>query len=166
MCVRPVWSESSLSAWRNLGSLATHWAHSESSDQGGCPDWSVFAGRTLILLVLSCRGSYSHCTAARGRSLKNGSCEKETHHRDNEGSGTPHCSLNRAFAIRSPNRGYWSKLQSHKVVSNKMTVHIFVAFFVWHSPFVLVFNSSHMTWLILVLWRYLHLYLFESHNNL
>ena len=28
----PVWSESSLFAWRNLGSSATHWAHSE--------DWS------------------------------------------------------------------------------------------------------------------------------
>ena len=27
--IRPVWSESSLSAWRNLGSLATHWVHSE-----------------------------------------------------------------------------------------------------------------------------------------
>ena len=31
----PVWSESSLSAWRNLGSLATHWAHSKDSDQTG-----------------------------------------------------------------------------------------------------------------------------------
>ena len=30
-----VWSESSLSAWRNLGSLATHWVHSEDSDQTG-----------------------------------------------------------------------------------------------------------------------------------
>ena len=43
--IRPVWSESSLSAWRKVGSLATHrliW---------------VFAGRTVILLVLSCRGS-------------------------------------------------------------------------------------------------------------
>ena len=29
----PVWSESSLSTWRKLGSLATHWAHSEDSDQ-------------------------------------------------------------------------------------------------------------------------------------
>ena len=29
----PVWSESSLSAWRKLGSLATHWAHSKDSDQ-------------------------------------------------------------------------------------------------------------------------------------
>ena len=29
--IRPVWSESSLSAWRKLGSLATHWAHSEDS---------------------------------------------------------------------------------------------------------------------------------------
>ena len=33
--IRPVWSESSLSAWRSLGSLATHWAHSE--------DWSDWA---------------------------------------------------------------------------------------------------------------------------
>ena len=57
--IRPVWPESSLSAWRQLGSLATHWAHSEDSDQTGRMPrliW-VFAGRTLILLVLSCRGS-------------------------------------------------------------------------------------------------------------
>ena len=57
--IRPVWSGSSLSAWRNLGSLATHWAHSEDSDQTGRMPrliW-VIAGRTLILLVLSSRGS-------------------------------------------------------------------------------------------------------------
>ena len=57
--VRPVWSESSLSAWRNLGPLATHWAHSEDSDQTGRMPrliW-VFAGHALILFVLSCRGS-------------------------------------------------------------------------------------------------------------
>ena len=57
--IRRVWSESSPSACRNLGSLATHWAHSEDSDQTGqMPKliW-VFARRTLILLVLSCRGS-------------------------------------------------------------------------------------------------------------
>ena len=41
-----VWSESSLSAWRKLGSLATHWANSK-----------VFAGRTVIMLVLSWGGS-------------------------------------------------------------------------------------------------------------
>ena len=29
----PVWSESSLSMWRKLGSLATHWVHSEDFDQ-------------------------------------------------------------------------------------------------------------------------------------
>ena len=55
--IHPVWSESSLSAWRNLGSLATHWVHSEDSDQTGRMPrltW-VFAGRTRILLVLSCR---------------------------------------------------------------------------------------------------------------
>ena len=33
--VHPVWSEYSLSAWRNLGSLAIHWAHSK--------DWSDWA---------------------------------------------------------------------------------------------------------------------------
>ena len=60
LSIRPVWSESSLSAWRKLGSLATHRAHSKDSDQTGRMPrliW-VFAGRTLILLVLSCRGSY------------------------------------------------------------------------------------------------------------
>ena len=58
--IRPVWSESSLSAWRKLGSLATHWADSEDSDQTGqLPRliW-VFARGTVILLVLSCRGSF------------------------------------------------------------------------------------------------------------
>ena len=58
--IHPVWSESLLSAWRKLGSLATYWAHSEDSDQTGLMPmliW-VFAGRTATLLVLSCRGSY------------------------------------------------------------------------------------------------------------
>ena len=32
---RPVWSDSSLSTWKNLWSLATYWAHSEDSDQTG-----------------------------------------------------------------------------------------------------------------------------------
>ena len=45
---QPVWSESSLSSWRSIGSLATHSAHNEDSDQTG---WMprlicVFAGRT------------------------------------------------------------------------------------------------------------------------
>ena len=46
--IRPVWSESLLSAWRKLGSLATHCAHSEDSDQTGWMPrliW-VFAERT------------------------------------------------------------------------------------------------------------------------
>ena len=52
-------SESSQSAWRNIRSLTTHWEHSGDSDQTGQMPrliW-VFTGRTLILLVLSCRGS-------------------------------------------------------------------------------------------------------------
>ena len=42
--VRPLWSESLLFAWRNIGSLATHWAHSK--------DWSDWAdaqsGQSLL----------------------------------------------------------------------------------------------------------------------
>ena len=91
LSIRPVWSESSLSAWRKLGSLAnipnskfihfsgytitynymrcntisnilvaTHWTHSEDSDQTERMPrliW-VLAGRTVILLVLSWSGSY------------------------------------------------------------------------------------------------------------
>ena len=56
----PVWSESSLSAWRKLGSLATHWVHSEDSDQPGQMPrliW-VFAGCTVIMLVLSWGSSF------------------------------------------------------------------------------------------------------------
>ena len=48
-----------LYAWRKVGSLATHWAHREDSDQTGRMPrliW-VFAGRTATLLVLSWGGS-------------------------------------------------------------------------------------------------------------
>ena len=59
--LRSIWAsarsdqESLLSAWRKLGSLATHWAHSEDS-------W-VFAGCTVILLVLSWGGSNQNYTS-------------------------------------------------------------------------------------------------------
>ena len=46
--IRPVWSESSQSTGRNIGSLANHWVHSKDSDQTGQMPrliW-VFAGRT------------------------------------------------------------------------------------------------------------------------
>ena len=57
--IRPVWSESLLSAWEKLKSLATRWKHSEVSDQTGrMPRLiRVFAVRTVTLLVLSCHGS-------------------------------------------------------------------------------------------------------------
>ena len=56
--------QSSLSAWRKLGSLATHWVH--STDQtgtliwlGGCPGWSESSlGADVILLVLSQGSSF------------------------------------------------------------------------------------------------------------
>ena len=39
--IRPVWSESSLSTWKKLGSLATYWAHREDSDQTGRMPWLI-----------------------------------------------------------------------------------------------------------------------------
>ena len=60
LCIRPVWSESSLPARRNLGSITGHWAHSED-----WPYWAdaqadlslrmprliwVFAGRTDLFV--------------------------------------------------------------------------------------------------------------------
>ena len=44
----PVWSELSLSAWRNIRSSVTNWVHNEDSDQTGQMPmliW-VFAGLT------------------------------------------------------------------------------------------------------------------------
>ena len=61
--IRPVWSESLLYAWRKLGSLAIHWAHSGDSDQTGRMPrliW-VCAGRASTLLVLSWGGSTKVC---------------------------------------------------------------------------------------------------------
>ena len=67
-----VWAD----VWRKLGSLASHWAHSEDSDQsgrmheeslghaalirlGGCPGWSESSlDAYAILLVLSWGGSF------------------------------------------------------------------------------------------------------------
>ena len=50
--VRPVSSKSSLSAWRKLGSLATHWVHSEDSDQTGRMH-TLFVGFVMLRLILS-----------------------------------------------------------------------------------------------------------------
>ena len=81
LCIRPIWSESLLSAWRKLGSLDTHWAHSEYSDQTGRMSrliWA-FAGRTchfvgfvtrrpifclsvsLFMFTVGTRGDYFYC---------------------------------------------------------------------------------------------------------
>ena len=61
--IHPVWSESSLSAWRHLGSLATPWAQVKTLIRlGGCPGWSESSlGAHVILLVLSWGGSYLGC---------------------------------------------------------------------------------------------------------
>ena len=54
----PVWSESSLSAWRKLGSLAAHWKQAKMLVRlDGCPGWSESLLGTVILLVFSWDGS-------------------------------------------------------------------------------------------------------------
>ena len=57
--IRPVWSESSLCAWRKLGSLTTHWAHSK--------DWSDWADAKPDL---SLRWAHSHFVGFVMRRLK------------------------------------------------------------------------------------------------
>ena len=58
--IRPVWSESSLCTEGVAKDPSFLHGNSEYSDQTGRMPWliCVFAGRTLILLVFSCRGSY------------------------------------------------------------------------------------------------------------
>ena len=91
--IRPVWSESSLSAWRMLKSLAIHWAHSKASDQ---------TGRKLILLVLLCRSSahfeVSQETDSHRRPAKAQCAPSE----DSDQPGHP-SSLIRVFAVRMKN---------------------------------------------------------------
>ena len=56
--IRPFCSESSMSTWRNLGSLATHGRIYPLSKQQRF--WSEYSlGAHVILLVLSCSGSYA-----------------------------------------------------------------------------------------------------------
>ena len=77
--IHPVWSESLLSAWRKLWSLATHWAHCHDSDQTGRMPrliW-VFTGRTVILLVLSWDSSFfvrPHLKFVSCNFIRNGPC--------------------------------------------------------------------------------------------
>ena len=57
--IHPVWSESSLSAWRKLGSLTTHWVYSE--------DWSDWADAQADLSLL---WAHSHFVGFVVRHLK------------------------------------------------------------------------------------------------
>ena len=69
--IRPVWSESSLwTEWVAKDPSLLH-VDSEDTDQTGQMSrliW-VFAGRTLILLVLSCRGSIFFCLSKENDSI-------------------------------------------------------------------------------------------------
>ena len=70
--IRPVWSESVLSAWRKLGSLATHWVHSEDSDQSRrMPRLIlVFAGLTDHIVGFVMRRLKLLCKVFSGLNLK------------------------------------------------------------------------------------------------
>ena len=58
--IRPVWSESSLFAWRNIGSLATENVQNKESDPAGrMPGWTEsLLGAQVFSLILSCSGSF------------------------------------------------------------------------------------------------------------
>ena len=107
--IRPVWSESSLSAWRHLGSLPTHWAHSEHSYQTlRVPRliW-VFAGHTLTLLVLSCRGLICLCEVIFHYLLSNNKWAASwqnlfipyTNNKDKDQPAHPHCDQHLCFSL-------------------------------------------------------------------
>ena len=56
--IRPVWSVSSLSAWRKLGFLATRWVHSKDSDQTGWMPrlvWLCWGLTSQSTIFQSCR---------------------------------------------------------------------------------------------------------------
>ena len=79
--IRPVWSESSLSAWRKLGSLASHWAQSEDSESTGRMPrliWSESSLGAVILLVLSWGGSF-YLELCRFFCRENSICAGEMH---------------------------------------------------------------------------------------
>ena len=84
--IRPVWSESLLSAWRKLESLATHWAHREDSDQTGWRPrliW-VLAGHTVILMDFCHEAAHVSKKLAHGKRVT-GTIIKMI----SEGSGKP-----------------------------------------------------------------------------
>ena len=47
---------------------------------GGCPGWSVFAGRTLFVLVFSCRGSYIQIKRYGSKKKKKKKKKKKIHY--------------------------------------------------------------------------------------
>ena len=58
--IRQVWSESSLSAWRKLGSLATQWAQGKTLiGLGGCPSLGAQVTLKESLMVVRCNSSAS-----------------------------------------------------------------------------------------------------------
>ena len=69
--IRPVWSESSLSAWRKLGSLATHWALADAQAElslrwAHTPFWwfcHVAAHLPLHVSEAVLISSVCHCTS-------------------------------------------------------------------------------------------------------
>ena len=81
--IHPVWSESSLSAWKNLGTLVTYKAHSEDSGQTGQMPrliW-VFNGRThhfvgFVMLRLILRKNTWVCVSFIGDIRYRSVCDK------------------------------------------------------------------------------------------
>ena len=129
--IRPVWSESSLSAWRNIGPLTTYWAHSEDSDQTGQMPrliW-VFAGSTghfvgFVMRQLKWYSSHKLISKTRANlsisevsSVKSHQwsliSEKNTYHKGKETKAKATLCIfshTRAFTVHT-NKYNWKKLR-------------------------------------------------------
>ena len=141
--IRPVWLESSLSAGRKVGSLATRWTHCEGSDQTGrIPRliW-VFAGRTTTLLGLSWGGSFKN-NIYRHSARKYKSIREETGAQQTVsptktcyGSGSPTCFYFRCYIWWTE---FLSKLWSQEAhvlpqCKDKSPLGLLPSYEIWHK---------------------------------
>ena len=74
--MRAVWTESSLSTWRNIWPLTTYWVHSDDSDQTGRMPWLIWVFAHVILLVLLCGGSFVTMKDVPNKGIGKPTCQK------------------------------------------------------------------------------------------
>ena len=136
----PPWSESSLTAWRKLGSLATHWVHSKDSDQTGRMPrliW-IFAGCTCHFVGFVMRRLMYTCTS---NMIRHWWCIHST------------CDSSPIFSLKSLSRTYsfYQKILNLSIRS-AWTTKIIILYIFYKSPWNIegkspwdLFETYHMT---------------------